>query len=92
MTAYSFVFITKFLLARILLRIKKRAPLGFANLKGNRMDTDNRLFSDTAERLPALLLAVAATFFIFAAINAGFTPDAMERARQVQAAQPGLGL
>jgi hypothetical protein len=44
------------------------------------MDTENRLIKDPRERLSALLLAVAATFLVFAAINAGFTPHGSELA------------
>jgi hypothetical protein len=40
------------------------------------MDTDNRYFREPGARLSALLLAMAATFLVFAAINAGFTPHA----------------
>ena len=53
---------------------KARARCGSANQKGNRMDTDNRFFSNPAERLPALFLAALVTFLVFAAINVGFTP------------------
>ncbi len=38
------------------------------------MDTEHKLLRAPAERLPALALAVAATFLILAAINAGFPP------------------
>ena len=38
------------------------------------MDTDNRFFSNPAERLPALFLAAVVTFLVLAAINVGFTP------------------
>lgn len=47
------------------------------------MDTDNRHFKEPGERLSALLLAAAATFLVFAAINAGFTPHATELAGRV---------
>lgn len=56
------------------------------------MDTDNRLIHEPAERLPALLLAAVATFLIFAAINAGFTPHATHLAERELAAQHALGL
>ncbi len=52
----------------------------FAILKGKCMDTENRLFKDPRERLSALALAVAATFLLFAGINAGFTPHATDLA------------
>jgi hypothetical protein len=38
------------------------------------MDTENVISKDSAERLSALVLATAATFFLFAAISAGFPP------------------
>ena len=47
------------------------------------MEADNRHFREPAERLSALLLAVAATFIVFAAINAGFTPHATDLAGRV---------
>lgn len=49
-------------------------------LKGKQMDTGYRLFREPRERLPALALAIAVTFLVFAAINAGFTPHATELA------------
>jgi hypothetical protein len=54
------------------------------------METDNRLFTDPAQRVPALLLAAAATFLLLAAINAGFTPHAADLAGQLLAPQPAL--
>lgn len=40
------------------------------------MKPENRLLNDPRERLPALALAVAVTILVFAAIDAGFTPQA----------------
>jgi hypothetical protein len=40
------------------------------------MNFVDRQIRDTGERLPALMLAIAATLLVFAAINAGFTPHA----------------
>lgn len=40
------------------------------------MDIEGRHIRDSRERLSALLLAAAATFLVFAAINAGFAPHA----------------
>jgi hypothetical protein len=54
------------------------------------METDNRFITGSAERVPALLLAAAATFLLFAAINAGFTPHAADLAGQLLASQPAL--
>jgi hypothetical protein len=44
------------------------------------MDTDNRLLRNAVERVPAALLAALASFLVFAAINAGFTPHAADLA------------
>lgn len=44
------------------------------------MNTDNRLLRDARERAPVLVAAAAATFLVFAAINAGFTPHAADLA------------
>ncbi len=38
------------------------------------MDIERIHIKDSRERLSALLLAAAATFLVFAAINAGFAP------------------
>lgn len=40
------------------------------------METRNGQFNHSGERLSALLLAIAATVLVFAAINAGFAPHA----------------
>ena len=55
------------------------------------MDMENRLLTDPAGRVPALLLAAVATFLVFAAINAGFTPHATDLAGRTLAA-PALSL
>ncbi|CAG0939770.1 hypothetical protein GPROT2_00723 [Gammaproteobacteria bacterium] len=52
------------------------------------MDTRNGHFHFSGERLSALLLAVAATVMVFAAINAGFTPHAAHVASRVLGASP----
>lgn len=61
-------------------------------MKGQRMYTDNRLFHEPAERLPALLLAVIVTCLVFAAIDAGFTVPVPHLAEGVLAAQPAWSL
>jgi hypothetical protein len=48
--------------------------------KGKRMDTRNGHFNFSGERISALLLAIAATVMVFAAINAGFAPLAVHAA------------
>lgn len=55
------------------------------------MNTDNRFFRDARERAPAFALAAAATFLVFAAINAGFTPHAADLTVRVHS-QTLLGL
>lgn len=55
------------------------------------MNTDNRLFRDAVDRAPAMALAAAVTFLVFAAINAGFTPHAADLAAPAFG-QPTLGL
>lgn len=62
-----------------------------AHLKGKRMDTESRQFKDSGERLSALVLAAAATFLVFAAINAGFTPHATDLAGRILV-EPTLSL
>ena len=47
------------------------------------MDTRKTSFNHPGERISALLLAVAATILVFAAINAGFTPHATDLAGRV---------
>ena len=49
------------------------------------METEARLMKETGERLSALLLAIAATVLVFAAISAGFTPHATALAGRVVA-------
>jgi hypothetical protein len=49
-------------------------------MKGMHMNTDNRLLRDAGERASVLVVAAAATFLVFAAINAGFTPHAADLA------------
>ncbi len=55
------------------------------------MDTEIRLGRDSGERLSALVLAAAATFLVFAAIHAGFTPHAADLAGRILA-EPTLAL
>jgi hypothetical protein len=55
------------------------------------MDMDNAWVSNAAERVPALLLAAAATLLIFAGINAGFAPHGADLAGLL-AARPALAL
>lgn len=63
---------------------RQAAPTGQPpRLEGTHMDTDSRFLRDSGERLSALLLAVAVTFMVFAAINAGFTPHATDLAGRV---------
>jgi hypothetical protein len=47
------------------------------------MNIRNGQFNHPGERISALLLAVAATILVFAAINAGFTPHATDLAGRV---------
>ncbi len=56
------------------------------------MDTKLRLFTDPAERLPALLLAAVVTFLVFAAINVGFTARAAGRASSLSVPSVNLSL
>lgn len=57
-------------------------------MKGKkRMETDNKFFNERGERLSAFALAVAATFLVFAAINAGFTPHATDLAARAASHQ-----
>ena len=89
---YLVVLFNKYALAHFLHCLRREPIEGFAQPKGKRMDTDNRFLRDPAERLKALLLAAAATFLVFAAINAGFTPQVVSLAGRIVSLQPGLGL
>lgn len=50
------------------------------------METKRWIVPDPIERLPAVLLAVIVTGLVFAALNAGFAPQAMAVAGWQQAA------
>jgi hypothetical protein len=68
-----------------------QATTDLHRLKGTQMNRGNRLIRDALERVPALVLAAAATFLVFAAISAGFTPHGAELAAHTFG-QPMLGL